>query len=74
VPTVTGVAKSLQTFKLPGNNYAVILLGVNDFITRAHQAWPAVLANLQLLCAQIVGGGVGRPILIAGIDDDHRDQ
>lgn len=63
VPTVTGVAKSLQTFKLPGTNYALILLGVNDFIISAASV-ATVLANLQLFCSQIAAVG-WTPILIA---------
>jgi lysophospholipase L1-like esterase len=62
-PTVTGIAKSLQTFKKPGLNYAVILGGVNDVSINASTA-AQVVALLQTLCAQIVSAG-WTPVLIA---------
>lgn len=63
VPTVTGVAKALQTYKKPGLNYAVILGGVNDVSANASTA-AQVVVLLQTLCAQIVAAG-WIPILIA---------
>jgi hypothetical protein len=63
VPTVTGVAKSLSVLKGPGLNYAVILLGVNDFIIGS-SAVATVLASLQTLCSQISNVGF-TPILIS---------
>lgn len=63
VPTVTGIAKSLQTFKKPGLNYALILGGVNDFAVN-NSTVAQVLGYLQTLCAQIVAAG-WIPILIA---------
>lgn len=63
VPTVTGLAKSLQTFKKPGLNYAVILGGVNDFAGGAATV-PQVIGYLQTLCAQIAAVG-WIPVLLA---------
>lgn len=63
VPTVTGVAASLSTLKGPGLNYAVILLGVNDFYLNSASV-ATVLGYLKTLCAQISAAG-WTPILIA---------
>jgi len=63
VPTVTGLAKSLQTFKKPGLNYAVILGSVNDF-SQVSASVAQAFSYLQTLCAQIVAAG-WVPILIA---------
>lgn len=63
VPTVTGVAKSLSNFKGPGANYAVILIGVNDFIANSSSI-ASVLSLVKTLCAQIAAVG-WTPILVA---------
>lgn len=63
VPTVTGIAKSLQTFRKPGMNYAIILAGVNDFAVNSSTV-PQVVGFLQTLCAQIVAAG-WTPVLLA---------
>jgi len=63
VPTVTGVAKALQTLKGPGLNYAVVLIGVNDFYVNSSTV-AATLGYLQTLCAQITAAG-WTPILIS---------
>lgn len=63
VPTVTGVARSLQTLKGPGLNYAVICVGINDFIV--NNASPQqVLSYLQTYALQITAAG-WIPILIS---------
>lgn len=63
VPTVTGDAASLAAIKGPGLNYAVILLGVNDFGTNSSTV-AQTLGYLQKLCAQITAAG-WIPILIS---------
>lgn len=63
VPTVTGAAKSLQTLKAPGLNYALILMGVNDF-GNSSKTVAQTIANLQIECAQITAAG-WTPIVIS---------
>lgn len=63
VPTITGIAFSLATVKRPGNNIAIVMAGVNDFILGAKTV-AQVLALLKTLCAQIKAAG-WTPILVA---------
>lgn len=63
VPTVTGLAKQLATLKRGGNNYAVVLLGVNDFGIGSFTV-QQTLGFLQTFCAQLAAVG-WIPILIA---------
>lgn len=62
VPTVTGLAASLNTLKSSGKNYAVILIGVNDFGIGSATV-STVFTNIQTMCNQLVSVGIA-PIVI----------
>lgn len=63
VPTVTGTAANLATYKASGLNIAVVLLGVNDFLVNLITP-AAALAALKTLIAQINAVG-WTPIILA---------